>query len=72
LEHIAGTFELLHKCDIDLIDFSVLQILSMKLAAVNPIIDFNLDSILAAEVSIIFSRLLKKEFIYLSLVWGVI
>jgi len=32
----------------------------MKLAAVNPIIDFNLDSILAAEVSIIFSLLLKK------------
>lgn len=32
----------------------------MKLAAVNPIIDFNLDSILAAEVSIIFPLLLKK------------
>lgn len=28
-----------------------LQFLSMRLAAVNPRIDFNLDSILAAEVS---------------------
>jgi alanine-alpha-ketoisovalerate/valine-pyruvate aminotransferase len=33
----------------------------MKLAAVNPIIDSNLDSILATEVSILVSLLLKKK-----------
>lgn len=32
----------------------------MRLAAVNPGIDFNLDSILAAEVSILFLRPKKK------------
>jgi hypothetical protein len=44
----------------------------MKLAAVNPIIDSNLDSILATEVSILFSLLLKKrrrEFNLLSCLW---
>lgn len=43
----------------------------MKLASANPIIDFNLDSILATEVSTYFS-LVEKYYvsIYLSLVAG--
>lgn len=38
----------------------------MKLAAVNPVIDFNLDSLLATEVSIIFfSSLLGSNLKYM-------
>lgn len=34
--------------------FFVFQLLSMRLAAVNPRVDFNMDSIFAADVRIIF------------------
>uniref|UniRef100_A0A2P2MRW5 Uncharacterized protein n=1 Tax=Rhizophora mucronata TaxID=61149 RepID=A0A2P2MRW5_RHIMU len=42
------------------------ELLSMRLAAVNPIIDFNLDSILAPEVS---SVILTFALESLDLVW---